>query len=74
VTLGTKTTTGGTFDTADPTWTAVSGDQVDNAVMYDNTPATDATRPLIGSWGFTAVTPNGGNIVGTVNASGWFSV
>lgn len=72
-TLGTKTTTDGTFDSANPTWTAVTGDPVEECDMYKDS-GVGSTSPLIGKWEFTSVPPNGGNISGTVNASGWWSL
>lgn len=71
-TLGSKTQTGGVFDSADPTWTAVSGDGVEAVGMYDDTVSGD---PIVGNWDFTpSVTPNGGNIIGTVGNPGWFTL
>lgn len=70
-TLGSKTTALGVFDSADVTWTSVTGDSVEECDMYDDTVVGDL---LVGKWEFTSVSPNGGNIVGTVNASGWFSL
>lgn len=76
-TLGTKTTTGGVFDSADPTFTAVTGDVSEALIIYKDT-GSAATSPLIAfiDTGVTGlpVTPNGGNIGVTVNASGWFSI
>lgn len=73
--LGTLTITNGTFDSADFVWTAVTGDQSEEIILWDDTAANDQ---LIANYdtGMTGmpVTPNGGNINGTVNSSGWFSL
>lgn len=81
VSLGTLTIASGVFDSADFVWTAVTGDQSEAIVLYNfngNGAATDATRQLVAFYdaGITGmpITPNGGNINGTVNASGWFSI
>lgn len=77
VTLTSKTVTNGTFDFADPTLVAVSGDPCEAVILYKDTGNT-ATSPLIayidsGAIGLP-VTPNGGNIGLQVNASGCFSL
>ena len=63
--LASKTFTGGVFDAADITVTAVSGDPFESIVIYDDTPATDATKDLI-AFIDTATglpfTPSGGDI------------
>lgn len=63
--LGTKTTTAGVFDAADVTFSSVSGTSVEAIILYDDTPATEATKNLI-CYIDTAtglpVTPNGGDI------------
>src|SRR3989304_738565 len=60
-----KTFTGGVFDAADVTLTAVTGDPFESIVIYDNTPATEATKDLI-AFIDTATglpfTPSGGDI------------
>ena len=77
VALGTKTTTAGSFDSADPTFSAVTGDVCEALVIYKDTGNT-ATSPLI-MWYDTGVTglpvtPNCGDITITVHASGWFTL
>ncbi len=76
-TLGSKTVTNGTFDAADSTFTAVSGSSVEAIVIYKDT-GSAATSPLIAYFdtGVTGlpVTPNGGDISITWNASGIFSL
>lgn len=76
--LGSPTITNGTFDTADFTWSAVTGDQSEDIISWNDTPTTPTADPLIAFYdtGITGmpVTPNGGDINVTVNASGWFSL
>lgn len=76
-TLGTKTFTNGVFDAADSTFTAVTGASVEALVLYVDT-GTAATSPLIAyiDTGVTGlpVTPNGGDINVTWNASGIFAL
>lgn len=74
-TLGSPTITSGTFDTADFTWTAVTGDQSEDIILYHD-PSTNDRLIAFYDTGMTGmpVTPNGGNINVTVNASGWFAL
>lgn len=76
-TLGTKTFTDGTFDSADPTWTSVSGNTVEALVIYIDTGVAGTSRLIAyidtGQTGLP-VTPNGGDITYAVNASGWFDL
>ncbi len=76
-TLGTKTFTNGVFDAADSTYTAVTGASVEAIVLYIDT-GTPATSRLVAylDTGFTGlpVTPNGGDITVTWNASGIFAL
>lgn len=76
-TLTSKTFTDGTFDCADPTWTAVSGNSAEALVVYIDT-GTPGTSRLIsyvdtGQTGLP-VTPNGGDITYTVAAGGVFDL
>ena len=79
-TLASKTTTGGAFDSADPTFTAVaSGSTVTGLWLYKDT-GTDSTSPLI-AWFDTqastsaiSIVTSGGNITITVASSGWFTI
>lgn len=73
--LGSPTCTNGTFDTADFTWSTVSGDQSEDIILWDDTVTNDRLIAFYDT-GITGmpVTPNGGNINVTVNASGWFSL
>lgn len=75
--LASKTTTGGTFDSADPVFTAATGDVSEALILYVDS-GVDATSYLIAFYdtGVTGlpVTPNGGDINVQVNASGWFSL
>lgn len=76
-TLGSKTYTNGVFDAADVTFTAVTGSQVTQLVIYIDT-GSAATSPLVAFFdtGVTnlPVTPNGGDIAITWNASGIFAL
>lgn len=76
-TLGSKTYTNGVFDAADITYTAVSGATVEALVIYIDT-GTAGTSRLVAyiDTGVTnlPVTPNGGDITVTWNASGIFAL
>ena len=76
-TLGTKTTTGGAFDSANPTFTALTGDVVESLILFEDS-GTEATSDLLAFYDtFTSgipLTPNGGDVTVTVHASGWFSL
>lgn len=65
----------GVFDHADFTWSAVTGDQSEEVVYYNDTDSTDKLVCLFDT-GITGmpVTPNGGDINVTVNASGVFAL
>ena len=74
----TKTQTNGTFDGTDLTFTAVTGASVEALVLYRKNAGANTTWPLIAyiDTGVTGlpVTPNGGNITITWNASGIFTL
>ncbi len=74
----TKTQTNGTFDGTDLTFTAVTGATVEALVLYRKNAGANTTWPLIAyiDTGVTGlpVTPNGGNITITWNASGIFTL
>jgi hypothetical protein len=76
-TIGSKTFTNGVFDGADVTYTAVTGSQVVSLVIYVDT-GVAATSPLVAfldtSITNLPVTPNGGDITITWNASGIFAL
>lgn len=76
-TIGTKTYTNGVFDGADVTFTAVSGATCEALVIYIDT-GSSATSRLVAyiDTGVTnlPVTPNGGDITITWNASGIFAL
>lgn len=77
VNLASKTTTAGVFDSADVTWTSVSGATVEAVVLYKDT-GTPGTSQLL-AWYDTGITglpltPNGGDVTYTVHASGWFGL
>lgn len=73
--LGSPTIVNGVFDTADFTWTAVSGDPSEQVLLWDDTLTNDRLVAFYDT-GMTGmpVTPNGGNINVTVNGSGWFAL
>ena len=76
-TIGNTTVANGLFDGDDVTFTAVSGAQVVTLLIYIDT-GTPATSRLV-AWLDTSVTglpvtPNGGNISITWNASGIFQL
>lgn len=64
--LASKTFTNGVFDAADLTLSAVTGDQSEAIIIYNDTPVTEAGKHLIAYIDtFSAgmpVTPNGGDI------------
>lgn len=76
--ITTKTQTNGTFDGTDLTYTAVTGASVEALVLYRKNAGANTTWPLIAyiDTGVTGlpVTPNGGNISITWNASGIFTL
>lgn len=76
-TIGTKTFTNGVFDGADVTFTAVTGSSAEALVLYIDT-GTAGTSPLVAyidtSVTGLPVTPNGGDITITWNASGIFAL
>jgi hypothetical protein len=76
--LTSPTIVDGVFDTADFTWTAVSGDVSEAIIIWNDSPTTPTADPLCAFYdtGMTGmpVTPNGGNINVTVHASGWFAL
>lgn len=76
--LATPTITNGVFDTADFSWTAVTGDQCEDIILWNDSITSPVTDHLIAFYdtGMTGmpVTPNGGDINVTVNGSGWFAL
>lgn len=76
-TLGSKTFTNGLFDAADVTFPAVTGDQSEAILIYIDTGSDATSRPVCfldtGVTGLP-VTPNGGDIGITWNASGIFQL
>jgi len=76
-TLGSQTVTAGVFDAADEVFASVTGDQSEGLIIYYHT-GVEATSLLIAhiDTGVTGlpVTPNGGNITVTWNASGIFTI
>lgn len=71
-----KTFTNGTFDAADITFTAVTGSTAEAIVLFVDTGnvATDALIAFLDSATGLPVTPNGGDINVTWNASGIFTL
>lgn len=78
VRIATPTVTNGTFDGADVTFTAVTGASVEGFVIYRHNSGANTTWPLVmyydASGGGLPVTPNGGDISITWNASGIFTL
>jgi hypothetical protein len=76
--ITTPTATSGTFDGDDVTFTAVSGASVEALVIYRKNAGANTTWRLVlyedTSVTGLPVTPNGGNIVVTWNASGIFTI
>lgn len=76
--ITTKTQVNGTFDGSDLTYTAVTGATVEALVLYRKNAGANTTWPLIAyidtSVTGLPVTPNGGNIAITWNASGIFTL
>lgn len=74
--LGSKTTTGGVFDAADTTISAVSGASVESIVTYvDSGSAASSNLVVYQDTGTNLpVTPNGGDITISWNASGIFAL
>lgn len=76
-TIGTKTYTNGVFDGDNVTYTAVSGSSAEAIVIYIDTGVAGTSRLVAYlDTGFTGlpVTPNGGDITVTWNASGIFAM
>lgn len=74
--LGSKTVTNGAADAADFTFSAVSGNQVTQFIIYADT-GVAATSRLIAHFDTATglpVTPNGGDIDFTIDAAGLFSL
>lgn len=73
--LSSPTIVNGVFDTANFTWSAVTGDVSEAIILEDETLVPDSLVMFYDT-GMTGmpVTPNGGDITCTVHASGWFSL
>jgi hypothetical protein len=75
--IGSKTFTNGVFDGADVTFPSVTGNTAEALIIYIDT-GTAGTSPLVAfiDVGVTGlpVTPNGGNIAVTWNATGIFAL
>lgn len=74
--LASKTFTNGVFDAADVTFTGVSGASAEAIILFVDTGnvATDALICYIDTGTGLPVTPNGGDITITWNASGIFAL
>ena len=75
--LANKTITNGVFDSDNITFSAVTGDTAEAIVLFidSGTASTDYLIAFIDSASSgLPVTPNGGDINVTVNASGWFAL
>jgi hypothetical protein len=77
-TLANPTVTSGTFDTDNGTFSAQTGDVSEQILLWIDTGGASSTDPLVALYDTFAsgmpVTPNGGDITLSVNASGWFSI
>ena len=77
--LSSKTTTGGAFDAADVTFTALTGDTVVSWVLYKDT-GTESTSALIAYFdtvsggGALSFSPSGGDFTLVFGASGIFTI
>jgi hypothetical protein len=76
--ISTPTVTSGTFDGDNLTFSSVTGASVEALVIYRHNAGANSTWPLVAYidtsvTGFP-VTPNGGNITVTFNASGIFTL
>lgn len=70
------TVAAGVFDAADTTFSTLSGDASESLVIFKDT-GTDTTSDLIAFWDTATglpLTPNGGDVTVTWNASGIFQV
>lgn len=76
-TLASVTGTNGTMDCADLTFSAVSGDQAEELIVWKDSGVEGTSVLMVLYDTFTSgmpVTPNGGDIIWTPNASGLFSL
>ena len=77
--LASKTTTGGAFDAADVTYTALTGDTVTSWVLFLDS-GTESTSKLIAYFdtksdaSALSYTPNGSNLTLSFGASGIFTI
>ena len=66
------TVAAGVFDAADTVFTALTGDQVESLILFEDS-GTESTSDLIARWDTATglpLTPNGGDVTVTWNASG----
>ncbi|MEE9125401.1 MAG: hypothetical protein V3U14_13060 [candidate division NC10 bacterium] len=74
--LGTLSVTDGAYDSAAVTLSSVSGDQAEEWMLYQHTGVESTSLIIVNYDTFASgmpVTPNGGDIIITPNASGWFA-
>lgn len=77
-TLGSKTlgvVAAGVFDAADPTFTALTGDQFESLILFEDS-GVESTSDLIAFWDTATglpCTPNGADLLVAFNASGVFT-
>ena len=77
--LASKTTTGGSFDAADVTYQALTGDTVTSWVLFKDS-GTESTSKLIAYFdtvsggGALSFTPSGGDLTLSFGASGIFTI
>ena len=77
--LASRTTTGGAFDAADVTFTALTGDTVVSWILFKDT-AVESTSPLIAYFdtvsggGALSFSPSGGDFTIVLGASGIFTI
>lgn len=74
--LGTKTFVDGVFDSANTTFTAVTGNTAEAVVLFLDTgnPAADNLIAYIDSGTGLPFTPNGSDLNTTVGTPGWFTL
>lgn len=66
----------GAFDSTDPVFSALTGDQFESLVLYKHT-GTEGTSNLLAFYDTATglpFTPSGGDVTVVVHANGWFSV
>lgn len=75
-TLASEVVAAGAFDSADPVFTALTGDPFESLVLYKHT-GTESTSNLVAFYDTATglpFTPSGGDVTVVVHASGYFSL